>query len=237
MKISQTIRMFAALMLFGVVPGVGGSQSLTSDAGASTETAIAPSSQSVLIYTRPTHRVMVANYLFDAYGPYPIAGAVLTAGIDQWNNSPPEWKQGAGGFGKRLGSDFATAAAGTTTRYALSEVFREDTLYYRCECRGLLPRTSHAVISTLTARRGQDGHRAFSFAALVAPYAGATTAVYGWYPARFGPKDALRMGSYSLLVSVGENISLEFLYSGPHSLLSRLHMNNTHGAPERGPNR
>ena len=45
------------------------------------------------------------------------------------------------------------------------------------------------------------------------------------------------MGNYSLLVYAGENIALEFLYSGPHSLLSRMHLNNTHGAPDQGPNR
>ena len=50
----------------------------------------------------------------------------------------------------------------TTTRYALSEALREDTLYYRCECKGVFPRLRHAVISTFTARRGVDGHRVFS---------------------------------------------------------------------------
>jgi hypothetical protein len=55
--------------------------------------------------------------------------------------------------------------------------------------------------------------------------------VYGWYPSRFGAKDAFRIGNYTLLANVGGNIGLEFIYSGPHSLLSRLHLNDTHGAP------
>jgi len=42
-------------------------------------------------------------------------------------------------------------------------------------------------------------------------------AVYGWYPNRYGAKDALRMGNFALLAYMGENISLEFLYRGPHS--------------------
>ena len=85
-------------------------------------------------------------------------------------------------------------AVSTTTRYALAEAFKEDTLYYRCECTGLFPRLKHAVISTLTARRGEDGHRVFSVPALVAPYAGSMAAVYGWYPGRYGAKDALPDG-------------------------------------------
>jgi hypothetical protein len=156
--------------------------------------------------------------------------------MHQAYNSPPEWKQGAEGYGKRIGSDFGIAAVTTTTRYALSEAFREDALYYRCECKGVFPRLRHAVISTLTARRGDDGHRVFSIPALVAPYAGIMTAVYGWYPGRYDYKDGFRMGNYSLLWYAGGNIALEFLYSGPHSWLSRMHMNNRHGAPASGSN-
>jgi hypothetical protein len=124
----------------------------------------------------------------------------------------------------------------TTTRYALAQVLKEDTLYYRCQCKGVFPRLGHAAISTFTARRGDDGHRVFSFPALVAPYAGSMTAVYGWYPSRFGAKDALRMGNYTVLGDVGGNIALEFLFSGPHSWLSRLHLNNGRGAPTPGSN-
>lgn len=143
----------------------------------------------------------------------------------------PEWKQDAEAYGKRFGSDFGIAGITTTTRYALAAAFREDTLYYRCQCKGVLPRLSHAIISTFSARRGDDGHRVFSVAAVVAPYAGTMTAVYGWYPDRYSAKDALRMGNYSLLGYVGGNIALEFLYGGPHSLLSRIHLNNPHAAP------
>ena len=155
-------------------------------------------------------------------------------GINQADDTPPEWKQGAEGYGKRFGSDLGIGAVSTTTRYALAEAFKEDTLYYRCECKGVFPRLSHAVISTFTARRGEDGHGVFSFPAIIAPYAGTMTAVYGWYPRRYDAKDAFRMGNYSLLGYVGGNIALEFLYSGPHSLLSSMHLNRGHGAPDAG---
>jgi len=182
-------------------------------------------------YARPTQKMKLRGYLFDAFGPYPIVGAALAAGINQGDNTPPEWKQGAEAYGKRFGSDFGIAGITTTTRYALAAAFREDTLYYRCQCKGVLPRLSHAIISTFSARRGDNGHRVFSMAAVVAPYAGTMTAVYGWYPDRYSAKDALRMGNYSLLGYVGGNIALEFLYGGPHSLLSRIHLNNPHAAP------
>jgi hypothetical protein len=187
-------------------------------------------------YARPTEKTKVINYLFDAYGPFPLVGSATVAGINQLDNSPPEWRQGAEGYAKRFGSDFGIAAVTTTTRYALAEAFREDTLYYRCECRGFFPRLGHAVISTFTSRRGDDGHRVFSFPSLVAPYAGTMTAVYAWYPDRYNAMDGFRMGNYSLLGYVGANIALEFFYTGPHSLATRMHLNNTHGAPVQGPN-
>ncbi len=189
-----------------------------------------------LTYIRPPETTKLRNYFFDAFGPYPITIAGIAAGINQIDNSPPEWKQGVEGYGKRFGSDFGIAAVTTTTRYALSEALREDTLYYRCECKGVFPRLKHAVISTFTARRGLDGHRVFSFPDLVAPYVGTMTAVYGWYPGRYDYKDALRMGNYSLLGYVSANIGLEFIYSGPHSWISRMHLNNAHGALDPGPN-
>lgn len=183
------------------------------------------------IYTRPSEKTKLQNYFFDAFGPYPVAGVAIAAGINQYEGTPPEWGQGAEGYGKRFGSNFAIEGVSTTTRYALAEAFREDTLYYRCACKGFFPRLSHAALSSFVSRRGDDGHRVFSFPALVAPYAGTMAAVYGWYPGRFGAKDAFRMGNYNLLGYIGGNIALEFLYSGPHSLLSRWHMNNRHGAP------
>jgi hypothetical protein len=182
-------------------------------------------------YTRPTEKTKLHNYFLDTVGPYPILGAAFAAGINQANNAPPEWKQGAEGYAKRFGSDFGIAGVSTTARYALSEAFREDTLYYPCECKGFLPRLSHAMISTFTARRGDDGHRVFSIPDLIAPYAGSMTAVYAWYPDRYNYKDGFRIGNYSLLAYIGGNVAQEFLAHGPHSLLSRMHLSNSHPAP------
>jgi len=238
MKMRQPILFLFLLVIVGLAALPLVKAQSVADPGNSSSTATSPTSttQPDLTYTRPTQKIKLRNYFFDAFGPYPIVGAALAAGISQAQNTPPEWKQGAEAYGKRFGSDYAIAAVTTTTRYGLAEAFKEDTLYYRCECKGVFPRLSHAVISTFTARRGEDGHRVFSFPALVAPYAGTMTAVYAWYPGRYDAMDAFRMGNYSLLGYVGANIALEFLYSGPHSLLSRMHLNNRHGAPEPGSN-
>ena len=226
------------LLLMGVAGPLARARTLVDTADSTTTVAPASTTQTLpdLTYVRPTQATKLHNYFFDTFGPYPIAGAAFAAGIGQAYNTPREWKQGAEGFGKRFGSAFGIAAVSTTTRYGLAEAFKEDTLYYRCECKGVFPRLRHAAISTLTARHGDDGHRVFSFPSLIAPYAGTMTAVYGWYPDRYNYKDAFRMGNYTMLGYVGGNIALEFLYSGPHSLLSRMHLNNSRGAPDQGSN-
>jgi hypothetical protein len=180
-----------------------------------------------LTYRRPTEKEKLTGYLFDAFGPYPIAGAALVGAINQASKTPPEWGQGMGPYGERVGSAFGIALVTTTTRYALAKAFHEDTLYYRCECNGFVHRLNHALISTVTARVGDDGHRRFSFPALVSPYAGSMTAVYGWYPSRYGPKDGFRIGNYALLAFVGVNIVHEFIYGGPHTLFGHMGHSST----------
>jgi hypothetical protein len=233
MQLRQSVFLFFAIASFAALPVMAKAQSLADSVDSSGFVA-STALQDDLAYTRPTQEIKLRNYVFDAFGPYPIVSAAVFAGIGQIDNTPAAWKQGGAGYGKRFGSGFGIAAITTTTRYALAEALKEDTLYYRCECKGIFPRFSHAVISTLTARHGQDGHRAFSFSAFVAPYAGTVTAVYAWYPSNYGARYALRLGNYNLLEDVGENILLEFFYSGPHSLLSRMHLNNTHAAPDPG---
>jgi len=230
------------MVLLSVLTGVAGplvrAQTLVDSTDSSSAVIPASTTQTLpdLTYVRPTEATKLHDYFFDTFGPYSIAGAAFAAGIGQAYNTPPEWKQGAEGYGKRIGSAFGIAAVSTTTRYGLAEAFKEDTLYYRCECKGVFPRLRHAVISTLTARRGDDGHHVFSFPSLIAPYAGTMTAVYAWYPDRYSYKDAFRMGNYTMLGYLGANIGLEFIYSGPHSLLSRMHLNSSRAAnPESNP--
>jgi hypothetical protein len=191
----------------------------------------APQAKKTYSYEKPTQKTKFMNYLFDAWGPLPLVGAAVVAGIQQAGGHPHEWGGGIGGYGRRFGSDLGIGAITTTTRYGLAQLTGEDTLYYRCECTGFFPRFKHAMFSTLTGRRGEDGHRVFSFPSLVAPYAGSFTAVYAWYPARYSSKDAFRIGNYNLLVYAAGNVLLEFLPSGPHSPLSKFHLQNHHDAP------
>ena len=225
MKTLRVVSLLTLIAGLGVLSPPGKSQ-FAIDAGTTSSVSDSSSNSPTprpldLTYHRPSNKTKLRNYFFDTFGPYPIAGAAIVAAVNQGNHTPPEWGQGFGAYGERVGSNFGIAMVSTTTRYALAAAFREDTIYYRCECKGLFRRLAHAGISTVTARVGEDGHRRLSFPALIAPYAGTMAAVYGWYPSRYGAKDGLRMGNYNLLAFAGLNVAKEFIYGGPHTLFMR----------------
>src|SRR6202161_1393702 len=246
----RALALFVAIAFFVVSQPMARAQS-SSGSGTANQTQTQPgqtapayssssSTTVVLTYRRPSEKEKLKNYAFDTFGPYAILGSVAIAGIQQAETAnatphnsgiPPDWGQGWDSYGARVGSDFGIHLITQTARYTLAEAFREDTLYYRCECSGILPRLKHALISTVTARRGDDGHRVFSFASLAAPYAGTEAAALLWYPGAdslrprgFGPMDGFRMGNYNLLIQAGFNVALEFVYGGPHTLLGHRHV-------------
>ena len=175
-------------------------------------------------YKRPSKAKIVKDFIGDTVGPYPLAMAVFTAAIHQGTDNPPEWRQGAVALSKRFGSNMGITAVGNTTRYGLAALLDEDTSYYRCQCAGVPHRLTHAALSALMARRKSDGSSVFSVPGLAAPYAATMTATYAWYPARYGAKDAFRMGNYNLLGTVGSNIAFEFIPRKVWKGLRRIHM-------------
>jgi hypothetical protein len=196
-------------------------------------------------YQRPSEGKKLRNFAFDAFGPYAFIGSAATAGIQQADTAgsshnpagiPPDWGQGWDSYGARFGSDFGINLVTQTARYTLAEILHEDTIYYRCECTGIFARTKHALISTVTARRGDDGHRVISFSAIAAPYAGTEAAALLWFPNRYDAMDGFRMGNYNLLIQGGLNLALEFIYGGPHTLLSHHHVPVLSNATGSNPN-
>jgi hypothetical protein len=176
------------------------------------------------VYHRPTDKEKLRSWAFVSFGPYAFIGSAAAAGVQQAENAAPEWGQGWDAYGVRVANNFGINLVTQTTRYGLAQVFHEDTLFYRCECDGFVPRLKHALISTVTARRGDDGHRTFSFSSLVAPYAGGEVAALAWYPSRYNDKDGFRIGNYNLAVQAGLNVALEFIYGGPRTFLGRHHV-------------
>ena len=161
-------------------------------------------------YAFPDSHQQFHNYLYSTFGPPAFIASAVGAGLDQRKPAPPEWDSGAQGYAERYGWRFGMQLVSQTTAYSLGALTHEDVAYHRCACAGLFPRTSHAFVSTLTARTS-SGKTVFSVPALVSPYAGSFTALNAWYPARYEPADALRIGSMSFVFKAAGNLIGEFI--------------------------
>ena len=161
-------------------------------------------------YRFPDGRQQFRNFLYYTFGPPGLISTAIGAGIDQGKPAPPEWDSGAQGYAERYGWRLGMNMTTKTTEYSLGALMHEDVAYRRCACAGFLPRTAHAFVSVLTARTRRGG-TIFSLPSLSAPYAGAFTAVYAWYPSRYEPADALRIGSMSFVFKAGGNLIGEFI--------------------------
>ena len=101
------------------------------------------------------------NYLLSIAGPAPLIAEAAGAGISQWANSPTEWGQGWGAYGKRFGSNMAYNGIRQSILYGLSIPLHEDTRYFPSKAHGFFPRAGHAVVSGFLARH-PDGKQRFS---------------------------------------------------------------------------
>jgi hypothetical protein len=111
-------------------------------------------------------------YLKTMVNPLGYLKAGFSAGIDQWNDKPSEWEQGASGYGKRFGNILGQYSIQRTVTFGLSSVLHEDNRYFNSGKKGLWPRTGYAVASGILARH-DDGSRHLSLSQLGGVAAGA----------------------------------------------------------------
>jgi hypothetical protein len=146
-----------------------------------------------------THALKVA-YPPDGFpgpGKHPAHGAI------------PEWEEGFDGYAKRYASRYGQYLIGTTVRYGIGEALHQDVTYHRCDCTGFLPRTSHAIASSLIAHTS-SGRAIPSIPALFAPFVASDIAVHAWYPSRFNTSDALRTSTGGYIGLPFKNLFIEF---------------------------
>ena len=182
----------------------------------------------------PEHRAkgadVVHGVVSNSVGPYSIFMATATAGIHQATDNPPEWRQGFPALSERFGSNIGITTIGNSVRYSLGWAMNADFHPEKCACSGTVARLRHAVKETAIARSRKNGSAVLSLPNLIAPYAATTSAVYAWYPARYGMKDGFRMGNYNLLGTLSTNIVFEFMPVKVINFLHRIHMGGLGGS-------
>ncbi|HKS08872.1 MAG TPA: hypothetical protein VJS13_04945 [Pyrinomonadaceae bacterium] len=161
-------------------------------------------------YVFPSHDERFKRYLKSTIGPFSLVRTGVSAGLNQWNDSPEEWGQGMKGYGKRYASGFGRNAIQQTVTYGLDEAFHLDTGFERSKRDGFGARLKDALLQNVTSRT-RSGKRVISAPRFVGVYTGAIIAHETWYPERYSYKDGLRSGSMTLLTGFGINLFREFV--------------------------
>lgn len=162
-------------------------------------------------YVRPDSKIRFKRYAMSIVGPMALGEDVVKAGWSTWRNSPEEWGDHWDGFGRRVASSFGKAVISNTISYGLDESFKLDSHYYRSKDKSFRARIGNALISPVTARN-KDGDRVFGFPHIVGIYTAHIVAVETWYPARYGWKDGLKSGTYSIGLEAAFNLVKEFIW-------------------------
>jgi hypothetical protein len=161
-------------------------------------------------YVFPTREERFKRYLKSTVGPGRLAWTAASAGIDQWNDSPEEWEQGAKGYGRRYASSLGQNAINQTVIYGLDSALDLDTGFQRSKRKGFFPRFKDALIQNVTSRT-KSGKRVISVPRFAGAYSSAVIARETWYPERYSYKDGLRSGTRTLLSGFAINLVREFV--------------------------
>jgi hypothetical protein len=103
--------------------------------------------------------------------PLTFIGAGLIAGIGQANNSFPEYGQGAQGYGKRFGSQYADTFDSNMIGSAIFPVIlHQDPRYYRMGTGGFRKRFWYSL-STAVRTKGDDGKWQLGFSTILGSFA------------------------------------------------------------------
>jgi hypothetical protein len=153
--------------------------------------AVSVSTPALPAYTPPTEAEKFRAYLRPTYGPGSILEAGVRGGIDQARGVPSQWPEGAEGYAERLGSAMGEIAVRGTTEYGFGEIFKEDLRRLPCGPNCSTSKFTLALEDTFTARKGSDGHLAFSVARILGPISGGLVAST-WRPGGFGRRNVAK---------------------------------------------
>jgi hypothetical protein len=104
-----------------------------------------------------------ALFVQDSFDPVTFLGTGFNAGIDQAEDTDHSYGQGAEGYGRRYGAEFAGQASSRFFKdFAYPSLFSEDPRYYRLVQGSARRRLLHAIEHAVVADR-DNGNRMFNF--------------------------------------------------------------------------
>ena len=156
--------------------------------------------------------------------------AGFSAGINQLNNKPEEWGQGAAAYGKRFGDIEGQYAIQRTVTFGISSALHEDNRYFNSGKQGFWPRTAYALESGVLARR-DDGSRHISVSQIGGVAAGAFISRTWQPPSQSSAADGAISFGITMASNAGFGLVKEFLPDLGRKLGSRHKQPKAPGTP------
>lgn len=143
------------------------------------------------------------------YSPTSMAGSAAYAGILQAIDTPEEWGQGGGAYGKRVASTVGYAGIYGVLAFGLDTTLHQDPRYHRARSTGFWRRTGHALRGTILTRTDSGGETLSTWR-LGSAY-GAAFLSNQWYPDRLNTvRLGVAQGSLRLGFDFAANMGSEF---------------------------
>jgi hypothetical protein len=181
---------------------------------------------SVAIPTTLTFGERLRIYEHSFVTPEALIGPALGAAVGQADNTPPEWGQGAAGYGTRLGSAYGRSVIARTIALGVATADREDSRFQPSNETGVWRRTKHAVIGTFVSRTASGGSMP-AISRFVGVYSAAFIANAWEPPSQDGSTKAWERGSTALASSVAWHVFEEFW----PDIRNALHLHHHHDEP------
>jgi hypothetical protein len=150
-------------------------------------------------------------FVQDSFDPITFLSAGFNAGLDQAQNNDPSYRQGAAGYGKRFGANYAGQVSSEFFHdFAYPVIFSEDPRYYRMAHGSAKKRLLHALEHVFVAHNDETGRQMFNVSAWLgdASTAALANVYHPDYKRGFAPA-AERVG-YSVLSDMGFDVLREF---------------------------
>jgi hypothetical protein len=157
-----------------------------------------------------TQRERSSLYFKTMVNPLGFVKAGFSAGIDQWNDKPEEWEQGASGYGKRVASILGQYSIQRTVTFGLASALHEDNRYFNSGKKGFWTRAGYALSSSVLARH-DDGRRYVSISELGGVAAGAFLSRTWQPPSQHSAGDAAVSFGITMANNMGFSVVKEFL--------------------------
>ena len=146
------------------------------------------------------------------FNPLDLITPALGAGVEMARADqklPPEWRRGAGAYGRLYGSGLASLASFNTARFISGAALREDPRYFPAETNGIGGRIKHALLFTLV-DRSDSGHKTLAVSNFVAAAAGGMVGNF-YIPSPYNdPRYTFTRSAVLLAYFAGSNVRQEF---------------------------